>query len=96
MTYALFPSKAVAELWVASIDAAFGWPDDLTQTYCGQPEETNQGWSVRLKPWLKADVGQSVRWKRKLAQDACKTLTTTDAKPVPVKPPPPFRTIEAI
>jgi len=86
MTYAIFPTKQAAAAWVAVVNVTFAWPDDLTQTYA-EPVEAKVGWVVRLKPWLKADVGQSVRWKRKAAQDACKTLTTQDTEPEPVKPP---------
>jgi hypothetical protein len=75
-TYAIFPDEKTAAAFVAKIDAAYGFPNADAQTYA-IPEACKDGtYTVKIKDWLRADLGQSRRW--------CKVETITECAKLPV------------
>ena len=76
-TYAKFTDQKTAAAFVAKIDAAYGWPNADAQTYA-IPEACKDGtFTVKIKDWLKADLGQSRKW--------CKTSAISECAKIPAK-----------
>ena len=83
-TYAIFPDEKTAKEFVAKIDAAYGWPNADAQTYA-IPEACKDGtFTVKIKDWLKADLGQSRKWCKTSAISECAKIPAKDV--VAVKP----------
>ena len=82
-TYAKFPSEKAAKDFVAKIDAAYGFPNKEATTYAVPTENKDGTWSVKIKPWLKADIGQSRKWCVAAAVSECAKLVTVAEKPEP-------------
>ena len=84
-TYAIFADEKTAKVFVAKIDAAYGWPNADAQTYA-IPEACKDGsYVVKIKDWLKADIGQSRKWCKATAISECTKLPVASvltAKPV--------------
>ena len=77
-SYAIFPDEKTAKEFVAKIDAAYGWPNADAQTYA-IPEACKDGtWTVKIKPWLKADLGQSRKWCKPVAISECAKIPAKD------------------
>ena len=85
-TYAIFPDEKTAKEFVAKIDAAYGWPNADAQTYA-IPEACKDGtYTVKIKPWLKSDIGQSRKWMKVACVTECAKIPAKDV--VAVKPEP--------
>lgn len=83
-TYAIFPDEKTAAAFVASIDAAYGWPNADATTYAIPAACKDGTYTVKIKPWLKADIGQSRKWCKVTAISECATIASEDileAKP---------------
>ena len=77
-TYAKFQDEKTAAAFVAKIDAAYGWPNADAQTYA-IPEACKDGtYTVKIKDWLKADLGQSRKWCKATAISECAKIPAKD------------------
>jgi hypothetical protein len=82
--YAIFPDEKTARAFVANIDLAYGFPNADAQTYA-IPEACKDGtYVVKIKDWLKADLGQSRKWCKVAAISECTKLPV--ASVLTVKP----------
>jgi hypothetical protein len=78
--YAIFPDEKAEKEFVAKIDAAYGWPNSDAQTYA-IPEACKDGtFAVKIKDWLKADLGQSRKWCNAVAISECAKIPAKDVK----------------
>ena len=76
--YAIFTDEKTAKDFVAKIDAAYGWPNADAQTYA-IPQACKDGtYTVKIKPWLKADLGQSRKWCKATAISECAKIPAKD------------------
>lgn len=83
-TYAIFLDEKTAAAFVAKIDATYGFPNADAQTYA-IPERCKDGtYTVKIKPWLKTDIGQSRKWCKATAISECAKIPAKDV--VAVKP----------
>ena len=83
-TYAKFLTQKAAQQFISAIDAAYGWPNADAQTYA-IPEACKDGtFTVKIKDWLKADLGQSRKWCVATAISECAKIPAKDV--VAVKP----------
>jgi hypothetical protein len=83
-SYAIFPDEKTARAFVARIDAAYGWPNSDAQTYA-IPQACKDGtYTVKIKDWLSADLGQSRKWCKAVAITECTKIAASvlTAKPV--------------
>ena len=77
-SYAIFPDEKTAKEFVAKIDASYGFPNADAQTYA-VPEQCKDGtYAVKIKDWLKADLGQSRKWCKATAISECAKIPSKD------------------
>jgi hypothetical protein len=78
--YAIFPDEKTAKEFITKIDSAYGWPNDDAKTYA-IPEQCKDGTcTVKIKDWLKADIGQSRKWLKVAAVAECAKIPAKDVK----------------
>lgn len=83
-TYAIFPDLKTAAAFVAKIDLSYGFPNADAQTYAIPEQNKDDTYTVKIKPWLKADLGQSRKWCKTVAISECAKIAP--AALVAVKP----------